>query len=359
MALNFPSNTSQPYIDPVSGLKYIFNSSVGAWETAIQPPVIVSETPPSLDIPGFLWWDSIGGKLYVKYEDVDSKQWVDTTPAGDSFPGAVTSEFPPPNPIVGDIWLDISDPQNPTLKIYGVLQGTLKWIQVTYPSIPFSIPKISSSDRPSFANENDIWFDSNNKTFNVFKNGNWVSQSNETNSGSNFQNVIGIGSIHVSRDDNFTISVTSATTSQRGVIKIATQNQVNLGKIDTVAVSPASLRTGIKVLSPISSIREKGMIRLATKEEAINGTSDNHAITPKTLNDKIESLDFKNPVGTIINHAGDVAPDGYMVCDGRILNRNDYRELFSIIGTKYGIGDGITTFALPNKDGDFLVCIKF
>ena len=40
MALNFPTDTSAPYIDPISGLKYVFNSAVGAWEAAIQPPVV-------------------------------------------------------------------------------------------------------------------------------------------------------------------------------------------------------------------------------------------------------------------------------------------------------------------------------
>ena len=46
MALNFPSDTSQPYFDPISGLKYIYNSSIGAWETAIQPPAVITATAP-------------------------------------------------------------------------------------------------------------------------------------------------------------------------------------------------------------------------------------------------------------------------------------------------------------------------
>ena len=55
MALNFPTNTDLPYVDPVSGLKYIYNDAVGAWETAIQPPAVVSSTVPTeLTIPAFL-----------------------------------------------------------------------------------------------------------------------------------------------------------------------------------------------------------------------------------------------------------------------------------------------------------------
>lgn len=371
MALNFPGNTSQPYIDPVSGLKYIFNSSVGAWETAIQPPVIISDTPPSLEIPGFMWWDSIGGKLYVRYEDSNSKQWVDAVPAGDTFPGAVVSGYPPSPPFPGDIWLDISDPQNPTLKIYGVLNGTLQWIQVTYPNIPFSIPKISSATKPTFANENDIWLDTVNRTLNVFVGDSWVSAQSSAPQSEN-KNIIGLGAIHVSETDKLTLTVDIATTQTRGVTRFATQNEVNLSKLDNVAISPVTLRSGISLLAPDSSDSQRGMIRLATKEEAIDGTSEIRAVTPKTLNDKIKSLDFQNPVGTIINFAGSSAPDGYLECDGRIINRNDYLSLFRVIGTKYGMGDGIKTFGLPNqeeiyiglegspqKTGVFIVCVKF
>ena len=52
MALNFPLNPADQavYIDPVSGLKYIFNQSIGGWETAIQPPVIVTQTSQNPDI---------------------------------------------------------------------------------------------------------------------------------------------------------------------------------------------------------------------------------------------------------------------------------------------------------------------
>ena len=82
MALNFPTNTNLPYVDPVSGLKYIYNNAVGAWETAIQPPAIVASTAPALTIPGFLWWDDVGGSLYIYYDDGDSQQWVISQPIG-------------------------------------------------------------------------------------------------------------------------------------------------------------------------------------------------------------------------------------------------------------------------------------
>ena len=46
--------------------------------------------------------------------------------------------------------------------------------------------------------------------------------------------------------------------------------------------------------------------------------------------------------------AGKTAPKGWLVCDGSAISRTDYDELFEVIGTTYGAGDGSTTFNLPN-----------
>ena len=44
-------------------------------------------------------------------------------------------------------------------------------------------------------------------------------------------------------------------------------------------------------------------------------------------------------------------PDGWLVCDGSAVSRTTYADLFAIIGTAYGTGDGSTTFNLPNFTG--------
>lgn len=54
------------------------------------------------------------------------------------------------------------------------------------------------------------------------------------------------------------------------------------------------------------------------------------------------------PVGTLIDYAGQTAPAGYLVCDGSLVSRTTYADLFKAIGTLYGTGDGSTTFGLPN-----------
>ena len=57
------------------------------------------------------------------------------------------------------------------------------------------------------------------------------------------------------------------------------------------------------------------------------------------------------PIGGVILWARAIAdgvlPDGYLVCDGRVVNRRLYADLFNVIGTTFGAGDGVSTFQLP------------
>jgi len=54
------------------------------------------------------------------------------------------------------------------------------------------------------------------------------------------------------------------------------------------------------------------------------------------------------PVGTVLMFTGSTAPNGFFVCDGTPVSRTTYANLFSIIGTTFGIGDGSSTFNLPD-----------
>jgi microcystin-dependent protein len=60
------------------------------------------------------------------------------------------------------------------------------------------------------------------------------------------------------------------------------------------------------------------------------------------------------PVGSIIAYTMPISPKGWLICDGTAIKRYDYKELFEVIGTTFGSGDGTTTFNLPNYKGAFL-----
>ena len=59
-------------------------------------------------------------------------------------------------------------------------------------------------------------------------------------------------------------------------------------------------------------------------------------------------------LGEIRAFAGNFAPVGWALCNGKTLQINDNPQLFSLIGTIYG-GDGIKTFGLPDLQGRIIV----
>lgn len=57
------------------------------------------------------------------------------------------------------------------------------------------------------------------------------------------------------------------------------------------------------------------------------------------------------PVASILSYAGSAAPTGWLLCFGQAVSRATYAALFAIVGTTYGVGDGSTTFNLPDLRG--------
>lgn len=57
------------------------------------------------------------------------------------------------------------------------------------------------------------------------------------------------------------------------------------------------------------------------------------------------------PAGTVIMHAASTPPSGWLECNGSAVSRVGQAALFAIIGTTWGVGDGSTTFNLPDFRG--------
>jgi microcystin-dependent protein len=77
-------------------------------------------------------------------------------------------------------------------------------------------------------------------------------------------------------------------------------------------------------------------------------------MTPKAYADSISSLGIGNPPGTVITFAGSSVPTGYLDCNGAQVDRVTYSDLFTAVGEIYGVGDGSTTFNLPDLRGEFV-----
>jgi len=60
------------------------------------------------------------------------------------------------------------------------------------------------------------------------------------------------------------------------------------------------------------------------------------------------------PIGVVKAFVGSTAPSMYAVCNGAAVDRSAFSDLFAIIGTSFGNGDGSTTFNLPDLRGNFI-----
>lgn len=67
------------------------------------------------------------------------------------------------------------------------------------------------------------------------------------------------------------------------------------------------------------------------------------------LHGKFDPLSI--PPGVIADWAGTSAPAGWILCYGQAISRSTYAVLFANIGTAHGVGDGSTTFNLPDCRG--------
>jgi microcystin-dependent protein len=63
---------------------------------------------------------------------------------------------------------------------------------------------------------------------------------------------------------------------------------------------------------------------------------------------------FLVKTGTIETWSTNVCPTGYLECSGQAVSRATYADLFNVLGTSFGAGDGSTTFNLPDLRGEFI-----
>lgn len=74
------------------------------------------------------------------------------------------------------------------------------------------------------------------------------------------------------------------------------------------------------------------------------GTSANDAVT-------FGQLTSTSPIGIVSDFAGTTAPSGWLLCYGQAVSRTEYADLFAVIGTAFGTGNGSSTFNVPDMRG--------
>lgn len=151
---------------------------------------------------------------------------------------------------------------------------------------------------------------------------------------------------------NITVPTTAADVSAEPAIRLTASRALVSNSSGKVAVSSVT-NTELGYVSGVTSAIQT---QLNTKQDTlVSGTSI------KTINSNsllgsgdITIASGANPVGTIIIWTTATAPVGYLICDGSAVSRTTYSDLFSVIGTTYGVGNGSSTFNLPNFTNRFI-----
>jgi microcystin-dependent protein len=76
--------------------------------------------------------------------------------------------------------------------------------------------------------------------------------------------------------------------------------------------------------------------------------TDGQILTASQLNSVVATT---VPAGVIVPYAGASAPTNWLLCDGSAVSRSTYSVLFAVTSTQFGVGNGTTTFNLPDLRG--------
>jgi len=124
-------------------------------------------------------------------------------------------------------------------------------------------------------------------------------------------------------------------------------------KISSGAGSDTSIGFGTRNTANIALIHVDSGVGVDSGLKVINQSS---AYVPVTSNLALQSAIQGGttapvpvvPAGSVIAWSGSSAPSGWLLCDGSAISRTTYAALFAVAGTSYGVGDGSTTFNVPD-----------
>jgi microcystin-dependent protein len=138
--------------------------------------------------------------------------------------------------------------------------------------------------------------------------------------------------------------------------KIA-DNNVTTAKINAAAVTEAKIATDAVTNAKMAddSVGADELIDNSVGAAAIN-ISGNGTSGQYVTSDGDGSFSYTTPPvaflsGMIMPYAGASAPSGWLLLYGQAVNRTTYSDLFAVLGTTYGSGDGSTTFNVPDLRG--------
>lgn len=143
-------------------------------------------------------------------------------------------------------------------------------------------------------------------------------------------------------DNNFTNALKTK------LDNIEANSQVN--DIETISAGNTTLPiTNKNVDIPIATKTQLGLIKVGRNlSVTTDGVLSASGGTSGGVGDTL-------PIGSTVEWWSEEIPENWLVCNGQAVSRMEYEDLFNVLGTTFGVGDGSTTFNLPDIKGKTLV----
>lgn len=120
-----------------------------------------------------------------------------------------------------------------------------------------------------------------------------------------------------------------------------------LAKID----APSGALSGEAAVYNGSSWVRSSVTKLGLGSLSTSGASTNDVMTYNGSAWAPAAVPAGVPAGAMSLYGASSAPSGWLLCDGTAVSRSTYAALFTAISTTYGVGDGSTTFNVPDLRG--------
>lgn len=149
-----------------------------------------------------------------------------------------------------------------------------------------------------------------------------------------------------------TVAVAGATVAVTGGnVTITTANATN-PRFDLICADNTGVKSavaGTAAANPVFPSPAGKVVLAAVRVPAAVASINAAKITDKRVAPVV--VPQAVPTGALQSYVGGVAPAGWQLCDGSAISRATYSILFALIGTAYGVGDGSTTFNVPDLRG--------
>lgn len=119
--------------------------------------------------------------------------------------------------------------------------------------------------------------------------------------------ISGVSPIQVTEttNNNFQVTADYATSGSNGVVQFATDAEVTTGTIETVAVNPKQVKDAINAI-PYATDSSNGLIRIATASELSTGTNNSTAVTPAQVAQVVGDVDVTVSLPLTVQQTGTV-----------------------------------------------------